>query len=176
MGLAFTSAGVDVDESPLAGESAEAMVLRLAERKARAAGCHDGTVVIGADTAVVLDGEMFGKPADRDDALRMLARLSGRRHEVLTGIAVLAGNRVRNALSVTEVTFREIGHDEALEYWQSGESCDKAGAYAIQGGASDFVEAVDGSYTGVVGLPVHAVARLLGLAGIVLPGELKDEL
>ena len=176
MGLEFTAGGVDVDESPLTSETPEAMVLRLAEKKARAAHRSSGTVVIGADTAVVLDGEVFGKPADRDDALAMLGRLSGRSHDVMTGIAVLAGDSVRSALSVTEVTFREIGPDEALEYWQSGEPRDKAGAYAIQGGAGDFVEAVSGSYSGVVGLPVLDIARLLRLAGIEIPAGLKDQI
>jgi septum formation protein len=176
MGLDFTAGGVNVDESPLPGETAEAMVLRLAEKKARAAECPAGTVVIGADTAVVLDGDVFGKPAGRDDALDMLGRLSGRNHEVMTGIAVVVGDSVRSAVSVTEVMFREIRPDEALEYWQSGEPRDKAGAYAIQGGAGDFVEAVYGSYTGVVGLPVLEIARLLRLAGIEVSAGLKGEI
>ena len=176
MGLDFTSRGVDVDETPLSGESAEAMVLRLAEKKAKAADCAADVVVIGADTAVVLDGVVFGKPTDRNDALGMLGRLSGRSHEVLTGIAVLSGDTLRTAVSVTNVTFREIDPDEALEYWQSGEPQDKAGAYAIQGGAGDFVVAVEGSYSGVVGLPVFEIARLLQLAGINIPAEVKDEI
>ena len=176
MGLAFTSRGVDVDETPLSGESAEAMVLRLAEKKAKAADCAADVVVIGADTAVVLDGVVFGKPTDRNDALGMLGRLSGRSHEVLTGIAVLSGDTLRTAVSLTNVTFREIDPDEALEYWQSGEPQDKAGAYAIQGGAGDFVVAVEGSYSGVVGLPVFEIARLLQLAGINIPAEVKDEI
>jgi septum formation protein len=176
MGLTFTSGGVDVDETPLVDETAEAMVLRLAETKARAAACPAGTVVIGADTAVVLDDEVFGKPADQADALHMLGRLSGRTHVVTTGVAVLLGGSVRSAVSVTQVRFREIGPDEALRYWQSGEPRDKAGAYAIQGGAGKFVEAVNGSYSGVVGLPVFEVAPLLQFAGIELPEGLKDEI
>jgi septum formation protein len=176
MGLDFTSGGVNVDESPLTGESAEAMVLRLAEKKAMAADRDATTVVIGADTAVVLDGEVFGKPAGRDEALNMLGRLSGRSHEVMTGVAVLAGGSLHSAISVTKVTFREIGPDEALEYWQSGEPLDKAGAYAIQGGAGEFVEAVNGSYSGVVGLPVFEIASLLRLAGIEITAGLRDEI
>jgi septum formation protein len=175
MGLEFTSGGVDVDERPLTGETAEAMVLRLAEKKARAAACAADTVVIGADTAVVLDDEVFGKPADRDDALRMLGMLSGRSHEVMTGISVLVADSTHSEVSVTRVTFREIDPDEALEYWHSGEPCDKAGAYAIQGGAGEFVQAVSGSYSSVVGLPVLELARLLRLAGVVVPEGLKDE-
>jgi septum formation protein len=175
MGLDFTSGGVDVDETPLSGEPAKAMVLRLAEKKARAAGRAADAVVIGADTAVVLDGIVFGKPTGRDDALGMLGRLSGRSHQVLTGIAVLSRDTLRTTVSVTNVTFRDIDPDEALQYWQSGEPRDKAGAYAIQGGAGDFVVAVEGSYSGVVGLPVLEIARLLQLAGVEVPAGLKDE-
>jgi septum formation protein len=176
MGLEFTAAGVDIIEERYAGEAADIMVVRLAVEKAAAAPCPPGTVVIGADTAVVLDGEVFGKPQDEVDGLRMLAALSGRTHEVMTGVAVRSTGGVQSALSVTEVKFREIGPDEALEYWQSGEPGDKAGAYAIQGGAGAFVETVTGSYTGVVGLPVFETARLLQLAGIEPPAALKDEL
>jgi septum formation protein len=118
---------------------------------------------------------VFGKPADRDDALRMLGMLSGRSHEVMTGISVLVADSTHSEVSVTRVTFREIDPDEALEYWHSGEPCDKAGAYAIQGGAGEFVQAVSGSYSSVVGLPVLELARLLRLAGVVVPEGLKDE-
>ena len=176
MGLEFTAAGVDIIEERHAGEAADTMVVRLAIEKAAAAPCPPETVVIGADTAVVLDGEVFGKPEDEVDGLRMLAALSGRTHEVMTGVAVRSTGGVQSALSVTEVKFREIGPDEALDYWQSGEPGDKAGAYAIQGVAGAFVETVTGSYTGVVGLPVFETARLLQLAGIEPPAALKDEL
>ncbi len=174
MGLEFTAAGVDVDERQHPGESADIMVVRLAVEKARAVDPGAGTVVLGADTAVVLDGEVFGKPADQADALRMLAALSGRRHQVMTGVAVRSGGSTASALSVTEVKFREIGPDEALDYWQSGEPRGKAGAYAIQGLAGDFVQEIAGSYTGVVGLPVLETAELLRAAGIEPPAELKD--
>ncbi len=174
MGLEFTAAGVDVDERRHPGESADIMVLRLAVAKACAVDRASGTVILGADTAVVLDGEVFGKPADESDALRMLAALSGRRHEVMTGVAVRSGASTASALSVTEVKFREICPDEALEYWQSGEPRGKAGAYAIQGYAGAFVEEIAGSYTGVVGLPVLETAELLRAAGIEPSVELKD--
>lgn len=174
MGLDFTAAGADVDEQQQPGESPDIMVVRLAVEKARAAVPGPGTVVLGADTAVVLDGEVFGKPADQADALRMLAALSGRRHQVMTGVALRYGDAVESALSVTEVEFREIGPDEALEYWQSGEPSGKAGAYAIQGLAGDFVQSIAGSYTGVVGLPVLETAELLRAAGIEPPAELMD--
>ena len=174
MGLEFTASGVDVDERQHAGESADIMVVRLAVEKACAVDTGPGTVVLGADTAVVLDGEVFGKPHDEADALRMLAALSGRRHEVMTGVAVRSADSTASVLSVTEVKFREIGPDEALNYWQSGEPRGKAGAYAIQGLAGAFVEAIAGSYTGVVGLPVLETAELLRAAGIEPPAELKD--
>ena len=174
MGLEFSAAGVDIVEHQARGEAADTMVLRLATEKARAAGCAPGTVVIGADTAVVLDDRVFGKPADEQDALRMLGALSGRRHQVMTGVAVRSACGTNSVLSVTQVDFREIGPDEAREYWQSGEPSDKAGAYAIQGLAGDFVRNVIGSYTGVVGLPVFETAELLRAAGIELPAELED--
>ena len=176
MGLEFTAAGVDIDERQHPGESADIMVVRLAVEKACAVAPEPGTVVLGADTAVVLNGEVFGKPADEADALRMLAMLSGRRHQVMTGVAVRRGGVAESALSVTEVRFRDIGPDEALDYWQSGEPRGKAGAYAIQGLGGAFVESLAGSYTGVVGLPVHETAELLRSAGIELPAELKDAL
>ena len=176
MGLEFSAAGVDIDERPHPGESAEIMVVRLAVEKAGAACCGPETVVIGADTAVVLDGEVFGKPCDEADGLRMLAALSGCSHQVMTGVAVRSARGVESVLSVTEVKFRDIGPDEAREYWQSGEPRDKAGAYAIQGLAGDFVEVVTGSYTGVVGLPVFETARLLQLVGIEPAADLKDRL
>lgn len=176
MGLEFTASGVDIDERRHPGEAADTMVLRLAAEKAAAVPAAPGTVVLGADTAVVLDGEVFGKPGDEADALRMLARLSGRRHQVMTGVAVHAGDATTRVLSVTDVTFREIGPDEAHEYWQSGEPRGKAGAYAIQGLGGAFVANIAGSYTGVVGLPVVETADLLRAAGIDLPGDLKDAL
>jgi septum formation protein len=176
MGLEFTAAGVDVDERQLPEESAASMVVRLAVDKACAVTVQPGVAVLGADTAVVLDGEVFGKPADQADALRMLARLSGRRHQVMTGVAVRSAGATNSVLSVTEVTFREIDPDEARDYWQSGEPAGKAGAYAIQGRGGAFVESIAGSYTGVVGLPVAETAELLRWAGIEVPADLKDAL
>lgn len=171
LGLTFSVGGADVDEQRLGGESAEDMVLRLAVDKAMA-GAPDGDVtVIAADTLVVLGDEIFGKPADQDAALDMLGRLSGRTHQVLTGVAVWAHEKMRSALSVTDVQFREISPDEALAYWQSGEPCDKAGAYAIQGRGGVFVEAISGSYSGVVGLPVFETVKLLEDAGIKVLGS-----
>ena len=166
LGLTFSAGGVDVDEMRLDGEAADAMVLRLAEAKARAIEIDESRIVLGADTAVVLGEDIFGKPTDCDEAVEMLGRLSGRSHRVLTGVALYSGQGVRTALSTTEVRFREIGADEALAYWQSGEPCDKAGAYAIQGRGGVFVEAISGSYSGVVGLPVFETTQLLRDAGL----------
>lgn len=166
MGLEFTVRRVDVDEQPAANEAASDMVLRLAVAKATALPAVANEIVIGADTAVVLEAAIFGKPQDEADALRMLAALSGQAHKVMTGVAVATAAAVETALSVTDVRFREIDPDEARRYWHSGEPRDKAGAYAIQGRGAAFVEAIMGSYTGVVGLPAFETARLLRRAGL----------
>lgn len=166
LGLTFSVGSADVDEQRLDGESARDMVLRLAVDKAMAGAPVGDVIVIAADTLVVLGDDIFGKPEDQDDALEMLGRLSGRTHQVLTGVAVWADGEMRSVLSATDVRFREISPDEALAYWQSGEPCDKAGAYAIQGRGGVFVEAISGSYSGVVGLPVFETVKLLEEAGI----------
>ena len=168
LGLEFTCGGVDIDETPDNAESPEEMVVRLALGKARAAAAQRSgeTVVLGADTTVVLDGEIFGKPTDRVGALTMLMRLSGRTHEVFTGVAVWSECAIETAVSRTSVRFRDIDPDEAALYWQSGEPADKAGGYAVQGLGGIFVAGLDGSYSGVVGLPVFETAQLLENAGI----------
>ena len=171
LGLDFTVGGADVDEQRLDGESAREMVLRLARNKAQAGSPGAEFVVIGADTAVVLGDDIFGKPVDQRDALEMLARLSASTHQVLTGVAVSAGRNTQASLSVTDVRFREISPDEAYAYWHSGEPADKAGAYAIQGKGGVFVEEIAGSYSGVVGLPVFETVRLLQQAGIRVLGS-----
>ena len=141
------------------------MALRLARAKAEAgtAGTHD--LVLAADTVVVVDGRSLGKPADEQDCLATLSALSGRGHRVLTGVALRGPDGTRTALSSTDVYFREISRDEARAYWQSGEPRDKAGAYAIQGLGAVFVERIEGSYSGVVGLPVFETVALLREAG-----------
>jgi len=176
LGLQFTAEGVDIDETPIPGEPASEMVLRLAEEKARkAATCHPG-MILGSDTAVVLDDRIFGKPESEEDALDMLSCLSGRCHEVHTAIALLTGDQAVCDLSVTRVCFREIQADEARQYWQSGEPEGKAGAYAIQGRGGIFVESIAGSYSGVVGLPVYQTALLLQQAGMsVLAAPFKED-
>jgi septum formation protein len=175
LGLEFTVKATHVDEAPLEEESAEQMVLRLATAKACAAEVEETRLVIGSDTAVVLDGEVLGKPESRDDAIEMLMKLSDRRHAVLTGVALRGPEGVRTALSSTDVIFREISRDEALAYWHSGEPRDKAGAYGIQGRGGAFVVAINGSYSGVVGLPVFETARLLRKAGIDILLQRKND-
>jgi len=166
LNLDFSVVHVDVDETPLATETPGEMVLRLAVAKACAVTLGASDIALGADTAVVIDGQALGKPADEEDGLAMLSALSGRSHMVVTGVALCGGHGTRTALSETEVRFREISRDEALAYWQSGEPCDKAGAYAIQGLGGAFVERIKGSYSGVVGLPVFETAALLREAGL----------
>ena len=166
LGLDFSVCHVDVDETPLNGESPEAMVLRLATAKVEAADTGFSALVLGADTAVVVDDHILGKPADEADCLTMLAMLSGRVHQVVTGVALHTPSGTRTAVSITDVHFREISRDEALAYWQSGEPRDKAGAYAIQGLGGAFVVRIDGSYSGVVGLPVYETLQLLSAAGL----------
>ncbi|MBT8082665.1 MAG: septum formation inhibitor Maf [Gammaproteobacteria bacterium] len=166
LGLEFTVVPVDVDETPRDGETPAEMVLRLAVAKAEAARVPQDDVVIGSDTAVVVDGRALGKPMDRDDCLAMLESLAGRAHTVLTGVALSGPHGALSAMSETEVRFRDIDRDEMLAYWQSGEPRDKAGAYAIQGLGGAFVERIAGSYSGVVGLPVFETAGLLEAVGI----------
>ena len=168
LGLTFTAQGADIDESRLDGETPEQMVLRLAAAKASAAVAAEGQLVLGADTAVVLGGRVLGKPRDESDAVEMLLCLSGCTHRVLTGVALQtpAGSKV--VVSATDVRFREIDRDEARAYWHSGEPRDKAGAYAIQGLGGMFVEAISGSYSGVVGLPVFETVNLLRAAGVTV--------
>jgi septum formation protein len=127
----------------------------------------EGTaVVLGADTAVVLDGRILGKPESREDALAMLADLSGREHQVLTAVALTDGQRVQSLCVTSQVRFRAISDDEAQRYWASGEPADKAGGYAIQGLGAVFVTGLSGSYSAVVGLPLSETADLLGQFGV----------
>ena len=163
LGIEFDVVPVETDERRLDGETPGEMVLRLAIAKAEAA--THGEFVLAADTVVVLGDRVLGKPRDADDAVEMLLALSGRRHAVMTGVALKAPEETRAVLSATDVKFREIGRDEAYRYWHSGEPCDKAGAYGIQGIGGMFVKAIEGSYSGVMGLPVFETVELLKSAG-----------
>ena len=163
----------DIDETPVEGESADDLVVRLAMTKAETiADRHPGRTVLGADTVVVVDGEILGKPIDLDDAAAMLRRLSGRTHQVMTGVAVVDSSRsvvTRGSIcEITDVRFRELGDPMIDHYLASGEADDKAGAYGIQGRASLFVEGIVGNHQNVVGLPVRAVDALMDSMGLAL--------
>ena len=160
-GIPFVVRVAPVDETPLDDEKPEHYVQRLAEEKARAVHAEDSETVLGADTTVVIHGQMLGKPEDAADARRMLGLLSGSRHEVMTGIAIRRGSNVTCDWAVTSVWFARMSEREIADYVGSGEPMDKAGAYAIQGLASKFIEKVEGCYFNVVGLPVSLVYRRL---------------
>jgi septum formation protein len=156
-GISFTVRAVPVDETPIPGERPEDYVQRLAEAKARAVESTPDEVVLGADTTVVIDGEMLGKPADEADARRMLEKLEGRRHLVMTGICLKRGDEAVRDWAETKVWFASMSAAEIEEYVASGEPMDKAGAYAIQGLGSKYVEKIEGGYTNVMGLPIALV-------------------
>ena len=158
--LPFTVRVADVDETmePCPPEEA---VARLSRKKAEAVPRTDREVVIGADTVVVLDGNILGKPADAADAFRMLRFLSGRRHQVMTGVTVLQGNRAVTVTEVTEVSFRQLTDREILDYIATGDPMDKAGSYGIQSGGALFVDGICGDYYNVVGLPLCRLGQIL---------------
>lgn len=168
IGVTHSYGGVGIDETPAAGEPPSRLALRLALGKARAARAagRDEPVILGADTVVSLDGELFGKPASEEEGIYMLSRLSGRVHAVHTAVALLAGGRELSAVCASDVRFRDIATGEARAYWATGEPAGKAGGYAIQGRGGIFVAALTGSYSGVMGLPVFETAALLEQAGI----------
>lgn len=157
----------DIDESPQAGESPVATALRLARAKAEAVAL-DGEIVLAADTIVALGEQQLGKPTTEDDARRMLRLLSGRTHEVTTGVALVSDGRQQAQLSTTHVRFRDLTDDEIAWYVATGEGTDKAGGYALQGRAAAFVESIHGSHTNVIGLPLDVVIRLLRTAGVAV--------
>jgi septum formation protein len=178
IGVPFRVVGAAVDEAVLPGEDCAMYVARLAAAKAErgwvwscGAGLGEGSPdaavpVLAADTAVVLDARIFGKPRDKSQALDMLRQLSGRTHEVLTAVALRTAAGTLSSISRSEVTFRAISEGEAQAYWETGEPRDKAGAYAIQGRAAIFVAALRGSFSGVMGLPLFETAELLRAAQV----------
>lgn len=166
IGLVFTVQPADIDETPESGESAEHYVERLAREKALAVSAKDpGTLVLGSDTSVVLNGTILGKPAGKDEAITMLRALSGATHQVMTAVAIASGEHCESLLVTTEVRFRALADDEIEAYVASGEPMDKAGSYGIQGLGGIFVSELRGSYSAVVGLPLQETAALLADAG-----------
>ncbi len=171
-GISFTAQPADIDETPLAEEGARECAERLAREKALAVWrTRPQEVVLGADTIVVVDEAILGKPVDAEDAARMLRLLSGRVHRVITGVCLVQagdsrdlmdpGERVRTSSETTLVTVNELSDEEIRDYVATGEPMDKAGAYAIQGGASRWIPRIEGDYSNVVGLPVALVYRML---------------
>ena len=169
LGLDFGVLDIDIAEHRDAAEAPEEYVRRVAREKAGAGLLQvmqvQGALVIGADTEVLLDDEVFGKPRDADDAAAMLRRLSGRTHRVLSAVSVVSAGREQQALSESEVTFAELDEAAIDAYVASGEPEGKAGAYAIQGVAEAFITRLSGSYSGVMGLPLHETAQLLRAFG-----------
>jgi septum formation protein len=167
LGLEFEAIPSNLVEERRAGESPAEYVTRVARDKARyVAGLVKARglpahPVLGADTEVVLDGEIFGKPRDRDHGMEMLRRLGGRTHEVLSALCLIHDGREHAALSASRVTFAPLTGAEIAQYWETGEPADKAGAYAIQGRAAAFIARLEGSYSGVMGLPLYELVGIL---------------
>lgn len=170
VGMAYQVIVADIDESIRPGEEAGEYVCRMAREKALEVHQRDGVTVavLGADTAVVVNGLVLGKPVDREDAIRMLESLSGRTHEVWSAVALVSpGGGLRQRLNITRVTFSELDRAWIESYCDSGESMDKAGAYGVQGIAAQKISHMEGSYSGVMGLPLHETAEILQEAGIL---------
>jgi len=165
LGIPHEVLAQDIDESKYPAETPDEFVCRLAKAKAESALASlpksANAACLGSDTTVVCENEIFEKPEDEDDALRILSKLSGRTHQVLTAVALATRNTTDVLLSISQVTFRELTDAEIRAYWSSGEPADKAGAYGIQGLGALFVEAMEGSYSGIMGLPVMETTRLL---------------
>jgi len=158
-----------LDETPRRGEAPQDYVQRLARAKALAVRAVDAALpVLAADTSVVVDGTLCGKPADEAEAIDMLLRLAGRTHRVLTAVVLATDAGVDGRLSASEVRLRPLSRAECAAYWRTGEPCDKAGGYAVQGFGAVFVEHLSGSYSGVMGLPLYETAELLRAAGLRL--------
>jgi septum formation protein len=169
IGIPFQVHAANINEDQSAHELPIAYALRLAQEKAQAvAAQYPQSYVLGADTIVVVDGEVLGKPKDHADAVRMLGLLSGRAHEVTTAVSLIAqGTLAETRASTTKVYFREIAEAEIQQYVSGGEPMDKAGAYAIQGGASRWTDRIEGEFSNVVGLPLSLVTEMLKITGLM---------
>jgi nucleoside triphosphate pyrophosphatase len=167
IGVPHVVVGAGIDEAFLPAETPRDYVTRLAREKALAIRRSGQRLpVLAADTTVVVDAKMFGKPRDQAEAVQMLGELSGRAHQVLTAVALADSHGVADRLSSSTVRFRPVSREECLAYWETGEPRDKAGGYAIQGLGAVFIESLSGSYSGVMGLPLFETAELLRAAGI----------
>jgi septum formation protein len=170
IGIEHRIVAADIDETPLAQETPHAYVIRMAAQKSAAVSAlqQEPALILAADTSVICDGEILGKPRDETHCLEMLALLSGREHEVYSAVSLRRGEQHHEALSISCVRFRTLSTAEIRAYWHSGEPCDKAGGYAIQGLGSIFIESITGSFSGVMGLPLFETAQLLAAQGIII--------
>lgn len=168
LGIVADICPADIDESRLKNEVAKDYVKRLALQKATTVANikANNLPVLAADTIVALDNQLFGKPKNKDDAMAIWQALSGRTHDVMTAVALLTESNQYQALSNSQVCFKTLNAQEMESYWETGEPTDKAGAYAIQGFASAWVESISGSYSGIVGLPLHELNNLLKKVGL----------
>ncbi|MCW8864973.1 MAG: Maf-like protein [Colwellia sp.] len=172
LGYQFSILVADIDESVHLNESPDNYVLRLARQKAQVifeqlpVEEQVDTIVLGADTCVVSDGKILGKPADQQQCITTLRQLSGKNHQVLTSIATVSKTLVDKKLVTTQVSFKSLSTAEIERYWQTGEPCDKAGSYAIQGIGGQFVTSIHGSYSAVVGLPLYETSQMLAKLGL----------
>lgn len=172
LGLAHSIQIANIDETPLANEKPADYVLRVAHEKSLAVHqqCAQGSVVLAADTSVVLGDTIMGKPDNLAHALSMLSRLSGTTHQVYSAVS-LRGRINQQVLSISDVTFRTLSEQEIIDYWHTGEPADKAGAYAVQGLASIFIQSIQGSFSGIMGLPLFETAKILSNEGIKVFNE-----
>lgn len=168
LGVTFTVQTADIDETMFPGRKPEAEVARVSAMKARAVRCAQDDIVISADTIVVVDDTILGKPKDEADAARMLRLLSGRAHTVMTGLSVRRGDEVSTTVVQTSVWFRPLTDGEIARYIATGDPMDKAGAYGVQGLASVFVERLDGDFFSVMGLPVCTLCTMLRDCGVTI--------
>lgn len=171
MGLSFQVKIADIDETMDPGLSAREAVAEVSARKARAVEAERGDVIVAADTIVVVDGRVLGKPHSEDEAKKMLRLLSGRTHQVMTGLTVRRDEKIVSTTEITKVTFREMSEREIESYVASGDPMDKAGSYGVQGLAAVFVSSLEGDYFNVMGLPLCALCPLLRQFGVEILGE-----
>lgn len=167
IGLTHSIQAADIDETPLHDEKPADYVMRIAQAKSLAIyqNCSKSSVVLAADTSVILNNTIMGKPDNLQQAIDMLSRLSDNTHQVYSAVS-LRGQLTQQAISISIVTFRAISEQEIIQYWRTGEPADKAGAYAVQGIASVFIQSIQGSFSGIMGLPLFETAQLLANEGI----------